>query len=78
VELFQCHRGVYKVPRRVFLFVKRFIGNALDVSLGVWHFATKGIVCYERARDQGTLGSVAGYRHNKTPGRIYGFTMGKE
>jgi hypothetical protein len=24
--------------------VKRFIGNALDVSLGVWYFATKGII----------------------------------
>jgi hypothetical protein len=24
--------------------LKRFIGNALDVSLGVWHIATKGIV----------------------------------
>jgi hypothetical protein len=24
--------------------VERFIGNALDVSLGVWHFATKGII----------------------------------
>jgi hypothetical protein len=24
--------------------VERFIGNTLDVSLGVWHFATKGIV----------------------------------
>jgi hypothetical protein len=25
-------------------YVERFIGNALDVSLGVWYFATKGIV----------------------------------
>jgi hypothetical protein len=25
--------------------------------------------CYEHARDQGTLGSVAGCRHSRTPGR---------
>jgi hypothetical protein len=27
------------------------------------------ILCYEHARDQGTLGSVAGRRHSRTPGR---------
>jgi hypothetical protein len=26
------------------LIVERFIGNALNISLGVWHFATKGII----------------------------------
>jgi hypothetical protein len=29
--------------------------------------------CYEHARDQGTLGSVAGCRHSRTPGRTYDF-----
>jgi hypothetical protein len=33
--------------------------------------------CYEHARDQGTLGSVTGCRHNRTPGRTYGFLIGK-
>jgi hypothetical protein len=27
--------------------VERFIGNALDVSLGVWHIATKGIILFK-------------------------------
>jgi hypothetical protein len=34
-------------------------------------------MCYEHARDQGTLGSVAGCRHSRTPGRTHGFAMGK-
>jgi hypothetical protein len=33
-------------------------------------------MCYEHARDQGTLGSVAGCRHSRTPGRTYGFLIG--
>jgi hypothetical protein len=32
--------------------------------------------CYERERDQGTLGSVAGCRHSRTPGRTCGFLIG--
>jgi hypothetical protein len=32
--------------------------------------------CYEHARDQGTLGSVAGCRHSRTPGRTHGFLIG--
>jgi hypothetical protein len=35
-------------------------------------------LCYEHARDQGTLGSVAGCRHSRTPGRTYGFLIGKK
>jgi hypothetical protein len=31
--------------------------------------------CYEHERDQGTLGSVTGCRHNRTPGRTYGFLI---
>jgi hypothetical protein len=31
--------------------------------------------CYEHARDQGTLGSVAGCRHSRTPGRTSGFLI---
>jgi hypothetical protein len=31
--------------------------------------------CYEHARDQGTLGSVAGCRHSRTPGGTYGFLI---
>jgi hypothetical protein len=34
--------------------------------------------CYEHARDQGTLGSVAGCRHSRTPGRTHGFLIGKK
>jgi hypothetical protein len=28
--------------------------------------------CYEHARDQGTLGSVTGRRHSRTPGKTRG------
>jgi hypothetical protein len=31
--------------------------------------------CYEHARDQGTLGSVTGCRHSRTPGGTYDFLM---
>jgi hypothetical protein len=37
----------------------------------------KGTQCYEHERDQGTLGSLTGCRHSRTPGRTYGFLIGK-
>jgi hypothetical protein len=36
-------------------------------------FIVLGRPCYEHARDQGTLGSVTGYRYNRTPGWTYDF-----
>jgi hypothetical protein len=37
----------------------------------------KKLKCYEHTRDQGTLGSVTGCRHSRTPGRTYGFLIGR-
>jgi hypothetical protein len=36
------------------------------------------LYCYEHERDQGTLGSVTGCRHSRTPGRTYGFLIGEK
>jgi hypothetical protein len=34
--------------------------------------------CYEHARDQGILGSVAGCRYNRTPRRTHGLVVHEE
>jgi hypothetical protein len=43
-------------------------------------FAKKpeGGLCYEHAHDQWTLGSVTGYRHSRTTGRIHGSLIGRD
>jgi hypothetical protein len=55
-------------------------GIRLKMMLAFWKILVVLSIprCYEHARDQGTLGSVAGCRHSRTPGRTHSSLMGKE